>query len=75
MIEALTNRFAVFGRRLERSETRDEKIRLIFQAMLTREPTPIEWQLARAEVADGSDESYRGLVWVLLNTRQFLFIQ
>ncbi|MDF1811291.1 MAG: DUF1549 domain-containing protein [Verrucomicrobiales bacterium] len=75
MIEALTNRFAVFGRRLERAETSDEKIQLIFQAMLTREPTPKEWQLARAEVAGGDEERYRGLVWVLLNTRQFLFIQ
>ncbi|MDF1754829.1 MAG: DUF1549 domain-containing protein [Verrucomicrobiales bacterium] len=75
MIEALTNPFAVFGRRLEMAETDDEKIRLIFQAMLTREPTAAELQTAKTELADENDPNFRGLVWVLLNTQQFLFVQ
>ena len=75
MVEALTNRFAVFGRRIHTAGDPDEKIRMIFQAMLTREPTEREMTLARAEVTAHGDEAYPGLVWTLLNTQQFIFIQ
>jgi hypothetical protein len=75
MIEALTNRFAVFGRRLDAADSEQEKIRIIFQAMLTREPTDSEQAIARSEIAQYGDVGYDGLVWALLNTRQFLFVQ
>ncbi len=75
MVEALTNPFATFGRRLHEAGDADAKIRMIFQAMLTREPTPREMELARAEVAASGDEAYPGLVWALLNTQQFIFVQ
>ena len=52
-----------------------EKIRMIFQAMLTRKPTEKEMTLARAEVAAHGDEAYPGIVWALLNTQQFIFVQ
>jgi len=75
MIEALTNRFAVFGRRLEAAASPDEKIEIIFQAMLTRLPTEREQQLAHEEIRLHGSEGYEGLVWALLNTRQFLFVE
>jgi hypothetical protein len=75
MIEALTNRFAVFGRRLEAAASPDEKIEIIFQAMLSRLPTEREQQLAHEEIRLHGSEGYEGLVWALLNTRQFLFVE
>ncbi|MCB1063805.1 MAG: DUF1549 domain-containing protein [Verrucomicrobiae bacterium] len=75
MIDALTNPFAVFGRRLEAAESPDDKARIIFQAMLTREPTDRELELAQAEFARSGEDGYRGLVWALLNTQQFMFVQ
>ncbi|MBL9157599.1 MAG: DUF1549 domain-containing protein [Verrucomicrobiales bacterium] len=75
MVEALTNQFAVFGRRLHEAGESDEKIRMIFQGMLTREPSAREMELSRAEVAEKGDAAYAGLVWTLLNTQQFLFVQ
>src|SRR5690606_10343857 len=75
IVEALTNPFATFGRRLHEAGDADGKIRMIFQAMLTREPTPREMDLARAEVDANGDEAYPGLVWALLNTQQFIFVQ
>ncbi len=75
MIEALTNQFAVFGRRLHAVEDPDEKTRLIFQAMLTRQPSQEELALAREDVAKFGDEAYDGIVWALLNTRRFLFVE
>jgi len=75
MVEALTNRFAVFGNRIHAAGDPDEKIRMIFQAMLTREPNEREMTLARAEVEAHGDDAYPGIVWALLNTQQFIFIQ
>jgi hypothetical protein len=75
MVEALTNRFAVFGNRIHTAGDPDEKIRMIFQAMLTREPNEREMNLARAEVESRGDDAYPAIVWALLNTRQFIFIQ
>ena len=75
MVEALTNRFAVFGRRIHAAGDPDEKIRMIFQAMLTREPNEREMNLARAELEVRGDDAYPAIVWALLNTQQFIFVQ
>jgi hypothetical protein len=75
MVEALTNPFAVFGRRIQMAGSPVEKIDMIFQAMLTREPTEREMSLAMAEVESHGDEAYSGIVWSLLNTQQFIFVQ
>lgn len=74
MIEALTNQFAVFGRRLHAAESSEAKARIIFQAMMTRDPTQSEMELMRAEIARSGDDAFSGLVWVLLNTQRFLFV-
>ncbi len=75
MVEALTNPFAVFGSRLHEAGDADEKIELIFQAMLTREPTASERELAQSYVEKYGDSAYGRIVWTLLNTRQFIFVQ
>ncbi len=75
MVEALTNRFAVFGRRIHEAGNPEEKIRMIFQAMLTRDPTEREQGIALAEVAADGEEAYPTIVWALLNTQEFIFVQ
>ncbi|MFT5465727.1 MAG: hypothetical protein ACI8UO_000822 [Verrucomicrobiales bacterium] len=75
IVEALTNKFAVFGSRIDEAGTPEDKIRMIFQAMLTREPTEGEMELAKAEIEKSGEKGYEGLVWALLNTQQFLFVQ
>jgi len=75
IIEALTNPYAEFGRRMDAVGSPEEKVRMIFQAMLTRQPTEREMALARDEVEASGEIAYEGLVWALLNTRQFLFVQ
>lgn len=74
-VEALTNRFSVFGRRIHAAGNVEEKTRMIFQAMLTREPTEKELNLVRGEVEASGNDAYEGIVWALLNTRQFLFVE
>ncbi len=73
--EALANGFGVFGRRLRQAKTREEKTSLIFQAMLTRRPTPQELKLVEARIEKQGETAYADIVWALLNSRQFLFIQ
>ena len=75
IVEALVNEFAVFGRRVHGAGDPEEKVRMIFQAMLTREPTDREMSLSLAEIEKYGDKAYEGLVWALLNTQQFIFVQ
>ncbi len=75
IVDALTNRYAAFGHRLHRAGDVEQKSRMIFQAMLTREPTAEELSIVAAEVEQLGDEAYAGVVWSLLNTQQFLFVQ
>lgn len=75
IVEALTNPFSVFGSRVHQAGNAEEKIDLIFHAMLTREPTGIERQLALSEIEQHGDSGYESIVWALLNTQQFMFIQ
>ncbi len=75
IVEALTNRFAVFGGRLRDAGDAEEKTKMVFQAMLTREPTEDEMKLAMNEIEQHGDKAYEGLVWALLNTQQFIFVQ
>lgn len=73
--EALTNRFAVFGSRLHEAGDAEQKTKMIFQAMLSRQPSDFEMELAREEITKSGDAAYESLVWSLLNTQQFLFVQ
>lgn len=75
MVDALTNKFAVFGSRLHEAGNPEAKTEMIFQAMLSRKPTEREKEIALEEIALHGDEAYEGLVWALLNTQQFLFVQ
>ncbi len=75
IVEALTNQYAVFGSRVHEAGTPEEKTRMIFQAMLTREPTENEMTIALGELDAHGDSAYEGIVWALLNTRQFIFVQ
>lgn len=75
IVDSLTNRFSTFGRRVHAAGDVDEKARMIFQAMLTREPTDEELNLVRVEVEANGGEAYEGIVWALLNTQQFLFVE
>ena len=74
-VEILTNQFAVFGRRLHAAGDPKEKTKMIFQAMLTREPTDREMDLVMAEIDAMGDEAYESIVWALLNTQQFMFVE
>ena len=75
IVEALTNEFATFGSRIHTAGDPEEKTRMIFQAMLTRQPTEEELKIALGEIEENGDDGYESIVWALLNTQQFIFVQ
>ena len=73
-INALGSQFSVLRRDLQSAENGRDAIRIIYQTMLSRDPGEDEIQLLLNAQRNG-DTSATGIVWALLNTRQFLFIQ
>ncbi|MEM8946363.1 MAG: DUF1549 domain-containing protein [Planctomycetota bacterium] len=55
-------------------ELRD-KIDVIFLSILSRKPTRSDRKLALAEIQSNGPAGFGNVIWALLNTREFLFIQ
>ncbi len=68
-------RYSVLGRSLP-GKTMDGRLDAIYLAMLSRKPTVHERKIYKqAWAADPESGSTWGIIWTVLNTRQFLFIQ
>lgn len=72
---AIHNVNSVLGRQLNNLESIEEKIDLIYRSMLTRKPTSQEVERILSDYETHGDETTEDLVWALLNSRQFIFIQ
>jgi hypothetical protein len=53
----------------------DARIDVIFLSILSRRPTPAERQVAMSEVKSHGDAGFGNVIWALVNTREFLFVQ
>ena len=72
---AISNPNSVLGARLEETTDPAEIIDTIYRVMLTRKPTEGEVKRILTEYESYGEEVIEDLVWALLNSRQFLFIQ
>jgi hypothetical protein len=72
---AISNSNSVLGAQLEQSADPTQKIETIYRAMLTRKPTEREVARILTDYETYGEETIEDLVWALLNSRQFLFIQ
>jgi hypothetical protein len=72
---ALSNPYSVLFRDIRTADDSDEMIDRIYLGMLSRRPTDEERAVMRDEVAQAGKNAGQGLVWTLLNTQQFLFVQ
>ena len=72
----LENGSAIVDNVLEIPSTRD-RIDAIFLSVLTRTPNGVDRRIAASELAkaDRRGSAYGNIIWALLNTREFLFIQ
>lgn len=58
-----------------KKRTIPDGVRAVFMTVLNREPTEEEQGLAIKEVTDNGPAGYGNVIWALVNTREFLFIQ
>ena len=72
---AIQNSNAFLGGLLTALNKPEDKIELIYRSMLTRKPTSIEVERVLADYEIHGEETIEDLVWALLNSRQFTFIQ
>ncbi len=64
----------IYNNIMNRSSITDG-VKTVFMTILTREPDEEEMQLAVQEVKQNGPAGYGNVVWSLVNTREFLFIQ
>ena len=72
---AIQNSNAFLGGLLAALQKPEDKIDLIYRSMLTRKPTQIEMERILVSYQNHGEETIEDLVWALLNSRQFIFIQ
>jgi hypothetical protein len=70
----LENGSVVYKRIVSRKTPKDQ-IDAMFWCLLSREPTRQERELAMAEMEKHGAAGYGNVIWALLNTREFLFVQ
>lgn len=76
VLAEITNPYPVIARDLMATKTFPERLDIIYLTMLSRLPTSQEKTVFRdAWAADPESGTVKGIIWTLLNTRQFLFIQ
>lgn len=71
----LGNPKSVLRKNLADAKEPVQKIKVIFLSILGRMPTQAELAAANREVRDSGEKGYGNIVWALLNTREFMFIQ
>jgi hypothetical protein len=73
--EALTNQYGVLGREVMGEETPNGRLDVIYLSLYSRYPTEEERDYIAPFVEELGNEAYKDLVYAILNTQQFLFIQ
>jgi len=53
----------------------DDQIEVIFLTILSRKPSKEEHAFAEAEIKSNGKSGYGNVIWSLVNTREFLFVQ
>ncbi|WP_437200979.1 DUF1549 and DUF1553 domain-containing protein [Planctomicrobium sp. SH664] len=64
----------IYNRVLAKRNVQDQ-IDVLFWSLLSRKPTAKERELAAREIAQQGPTGFGNVIWALLNTREFLFVQ
>ncbi len=73
--EALSNRNSVLSKHLADCGTAEEKAQTLYLAMLSRDPDREEMELLTSEIEAHGEKAYENIVWALVNSQNFRFIQ
>lgn len=72
--EMLTNPDSLVFRTMEKVKSPPEKVEAMFLSILSRRPTLAEKDIAKRALGSG-DDGYANMIWALINTREFIFVQ
>lgn len=71
----LTNRDSLVFRTMDKVTTAPDKVERMFMTIMNRRPTLSEKDIAKRELAARGEEAYANMIWALINTREFMFVQ
>ncbi|MFL2938953.1 MAG: DUF1549 domain-containing protein [Opitutales bacterium] len=71
----LKNKNAVVVKNVQGAGSVQDQITAAFLSVLNREPNSKELRIIKDSVKGSGDELYKDLVWVLINSHEFLFVQ
>ncbi|MCB1278394.1 DUF1549 domain-containing protein [Prosthecobacter sp.] len=72
--EMLTSSDSLIFRTMEKVKSPPEKVEALFISILNRRPTLAEKDIAKRALSSG-DDGYANMIWALINTREFIFVQ
>ncbi len=73
--EALTGRYGVLATEVKKEKSPEGRLDAIYLSLYSRYPSQSERDYMAPFVAELGDEAYKDLVYAILNTQQFVFIQ
>jgi len=73
--EMLTNKDSLIFRTMAKVPSPAEKVEAVFLSVLSRKPTLAEKDIAKRGLAEGGTDGFSNLIWALINTREFMFVQ
>jgi hypothetical protein len=72
----LDSELSVLSKKVVEQETEEDRINVIFRSVLTRNPTDEDIEISQNVIAANKGrQGYRMILWALLNTREFMYIQ
>jgi hypothetical protein len=72
---SLLNKNSYLMKQLDAAKTPQAKVDLIFTSVLGRSATSEEARMALGEISRNNDKGVGNVIWALLNTREFMFVQ
>ena len=73
--EMLTSRESLIFRTMGKVPTAEEKVETVFLSVLSRKPSSTEKDIAKRGIEAGGADGFGNVIWSLINTREFMFIQ
>lgn len=71
----LTNKDSLILRTMEKVKSPADKVEVVFLSILSRKPTFREKDITKKQLAEHGDSGYQNIIWALINTREFCFVQ
>lgn len=73
--EMLTSKDSLIFRTMDKVHSPSDKVEAVFISILNRRPTLQEKDIAKRGLESAGDDGFSNLIWALINTREFMFLQ